>query len=54
MNDENLKTIDQVRQFLEGSEGAKFKGVTIEERYDWIEGVLVRFRYIKLNKVEKG
>jgi transposase InsO family protein len=54
MNDENLKTIEQVRQFLEGSEGAKFKGITVGEKYDWIEGVLVRFRYIKLNKAEKG
>jgi IS30 family transposase len=54
MNDENLKTIEQVRQFLEGSERTKFKGVTVEERYDWIERVLVRFRYIKLNKAEKG
>jgi transposase InsO family protein len=54
MNDENLKTIEQVRQFLEGSEEARFKGVTIEERYDWIERVLVRFRYMKLNKAEKG
>jgi transposase InsO family protein len=54
MNDENLKTIEQVKQFLEGSEEARFKGVTIEERYDWIEMVLVRFRYMKLNKEEKG
>lgn len=54
MNDENLKTIEQVRQFLEGSEEAEFKGVTAEERYVWIAMVLVRFRYIKLGKAEKG
>jgi hypothetical protein len=54
MNDENLQTIEQVRQFLEGSERTKFKGVTVEEKYAWIERVLVRFRYIKLNKAEKG
>jgi transposase InsO family protein len=54
MNDENIRTIEQVRQFLEGSEGANFKGITVEEKYDWIEGVLVKFRYIKLNKAEKG
>jgi hypothetical protein len=34
MNDENLKTIEQVRQFLEGSEETKFKGITVEERID--------------------
>jgi transposase InsO family protein len=54
MNDENIKTIKQVRQFIEGSEGANFKGITVEEKYDWIERVLVKFRYIKLNKGEKG
>jgi len=54
MNDENLKTIEQVRQFLEGSEETKYKGITVEEKYDWIEGILVKFRYIKLNKAEKG
>jgi hypothetical protein len=31
MSDENLKTIEQVRQFLEGSEETKFKGITVEE-----------------------
>ena len=54
MNDDNLKTIEQVKLFLKGSERTDFKGTTVEERYDWIEEVLVRFRYIKLNKAEKG
>lgn len=54
MDDENLKTTEQVKQFLEGSEGAKFEGLTVEEKYNWMERVLVRFRYIKLNKTEKG
>ena len=31
MNDEKLKTIEQVKQFLEGSEGAKFKGISVGE-----------------------
>ena len=30
MNDENLQAIEQVRQFLEGSEGVEFRGLTIE------------------------
>ncbi|MFC2018238.1 hypothetical protein ACFLTQ_02925 [Chloroflexota bacterium] len=54
MNDKNLNTIEQVREFLVGSEATEFKGTTIEEKYAWIEEVLVRFRYIKLNKAEKG
>jgi len=44
MNDEKLQTIEQVEQFLEGSEGVGFRGVTVEEKYDWIERTLVRFR----------
>ncbi len=54
MNDEKLKTIEQVKQFIKGSERTDFKGTTVEDRYDWIEGVLARFTYIKLNKTEKG
>ena len=33
MNDEYLQTIEQIKQFLEGSEILKFGGVSIEERY---------------------
>src|SRR4030042_5658126 len=54
MNDEDLQTIEQVKQFLEGSEALKFGGVSIEERYRWIETVLVRFKYSQLRRVEKG
>ena len=54
MNDEKLNTIEQVKQFLEGSEALKFGGVSIEERYQWIEAVLVRFKYSRLRRVEKG
>ena len=54
MNDERLQTIEQVKQFLEGSEALEFGGVSIEERYHWIETVLVRFRYYWLKRAEKG
>ena len=54
MNDEELQTIEQVKQFLEGSEALKFGGVSIEERYQWIETVLVRFKYSQLRRDEKG
>ena len=54
MNDEKLTTIEQVKKFLEGGETLRFKGVLIEERYRWIELVLVRFRYHRLNRAEKG
>ena len=54
MNDEKLQTIQQVKQFLEGSERLELKGVTVDEKYSWIEMVLVRFRYYRLKKTEKG
>ena len=54
MNDEKLNTVEQVKQFLEGSEALEFEGVSIEERYKWIETVLVRFTYSRLKRAEKG
>jgi len=54
MNDERLKTIGQVRQFLAGSEALDFGGVSVEERYQWIETMLVRFKYYQLKRAEKG
>ncbi len=54
MNDERLTTIEQVKQFLAGSEALTFRGVSIEERYPWIESILVRFTYFRLSRAEKG
>jgi len=54
MNDEGLQTIEQIRQFLQGSETLEFGGISIEERYHWIETVLVRFEYSQLWRGDKG
>ena len=54
MNDGQLQTTEQVRQFLEGSEAVEFKGLTAQEKYYWIEEVLIRFRYYRLKRGEKG
>ena len=54
MNDESLQTIEQVRQFLVGSNGVEFRGLTAKEKYRWIEEVLIRFRYHRLKRDEKG
>ena len=54
MNDEKLNTVEQIKQFLEGSDALEFEGVSIGERYRWIETVLVRFKYAQLKRVEKG
>jgi transposase InsO family protein len=54
MNDGQLQTVEQVKQFLEGSEALEFKGLSAEEKYKWIETTLVRFSYIRLKKAGKG
>jgi len=54
MNDEKLETIEQVKQFLTGSEILAFEGVSRGERYRWIEAILIRFRYSRLRRAEKG
>jgi len=54
MNDGQLQTVEQVRQFLEGSEAVEFRGLTAKEKYYWIEEVLIRFKYHLLKRDEKG
>jgi transposase InsO family protein/transposase len=54
MDDGQLQTVEQVKQFLEGSEAVGFRGLTAEEKYNWIEEVLKRFRYHRLKRAEKG
>jgi transposase InsO family protein len=54
MNDRQLQTVEQVRGFLEGSEVVEFRGLTTKEKYYWIEEVLIRFRYHRLKRAEKG
>jgi len=54
MNDEQLQTVEQVRQFIEGSEAVEFRGVTAKEKYNWIEEVLIRFSYHRIKRAEKG
>ena len=46
--------MEQVRQFLEGSEAVEFRGLTAKEKYYWIEEVLIRFKYHRLKRAEKG
>ena len=54
MNDGQLQTVKQVRQFLGGSEAVEFRGLTAKEKYYWIEEVLIRFRYHRLKRSERG
>jgi transposase InsO family protein len=54
MNDEQLETLEQVKQFIEGSQGIGFKGIIAREKHGWIEEVLRKFKYQRLKKAGKG
>lgn len=55
MNIDEIKTLDQVKAFLEGSQKIAFKVLSSSvERYMWIESTLTRFTYRKLRKKDKG
>jgi len=54
MNDTQLETLDQVRQFLDGTEAISFQIESKDARYRWIQHTLVKFRYLKLSKTNKG
>ena len=54
MNDANLKTIEQIKEFLEGSDGLEFEAVSVEEKKTWIEDLLIKFAYLRLRRSEKG
>jgi len=50
-----LTTIEQLSQFLDGTQAVIFKLATVKrERYQWIQHELVRFGYLQLSKADKG
>jgi transposase InsO family protein len=54
MNDNYIKTLAQVRAFLEGTQAVEFSLQTKVERYDFIRRTLIRFAYHSLSKRDKG
>ena len=52
MNDTQLETLDQVRQFLEGTEAVSFQIESKDTRYRWLQHTLVKFRYLQLSKTD--
>lgn len=53
MNDSRLISISQIKEFIKIAKDIEFKGVRRKEKYEWIEEVLLRFRYFTLRKKEK-
>jgi len=54
MNDSGAVTLEQVSKFLKASKGWKFKGLTREDKYKWLDSVIRRFDYYSRKKKEKG
>ena len=54
MDDTQVTTVEQIRDVLAGSRAIAFKATARRERYAWVEEVLKRFCYFKLNRGGKG
>ena len=54
MNDDNVMSIAQLREFLKLSNSATFSREDQDEAYEWIGRTLGKFRYTRLRKRDKG
>lgn len=49
-----MVSIAQIKEFIKVAKGIEFKGAKRKEKYEWIEIILLRFRYFTLRKKEKS
>jgi len=55
MNEAQVRTLEQVRQVLEGTQSLEFRRAEDDEgRYGWIESVLRRLQYRQLKRCDRG
>lgn len=54
MTDSHTLSITQIKAFLKVDSAIRFKAVSKEEKCQWIDEVLTKFRYFKLRKKDKG
>ena len=55
MNEAQVRTLEQVRQVLAGTQSLEFRRAEDDqERYAWIESVLRRFEYRQLPRTQRG
>ena len=65
MNEKDLNTVEQVQQFLVGtqlvafqiSDSDSYRSLVLDykaSRYKWIQSTLIRFNYDRLKRQEKG
>lgn len=54
LNTQSLKSLDQVRAFLDGSSAVSFASPAGEHRYPWLAATLRQFHYGSLTRADKG
>ena len=55
MNLDNLTQIDQLAEFLSGTQTVAFSVLSSPAaRYEWVQKTLVRFRYLTLSRADQG
>lgn len=54
MTTEQFTTLEQIRDFLSGTQEGTFSMPTKAARYAFIQALLIRFKYRGLGKAEKG
>ena len=54
MNDKQIKSLEDIRCFLEGTAEIEFPIEDKAERYCWIQATPVRFCYLTLGKKDRG
>jgi transposase InsO family protein len=54
MDDKQIRTLEQVKHFVESCRRIEFNGLTLKEKYRWTEEVLKKFKYPRLKKAGKG
>lgn len=52
---QDLTTVDQLREFLSGTRAVAFSVISDrDECYRWLQPELIRFRYLKSSREDKG
>lgn len=54
MTDSHIYSVAQIRAFLKVDSGIRFKAVSREEKYKWIDDTLTKFNYLRIKKKNKG
>ena len=55
MNIDNLKTTDDLHQFVIGNQAVAFRVLGNKtERYQFVQSTLIKFRYLTSTKTDKG